>query len=118
MSIVATPGIAPPPEAEKQNGALVIGASSVGTMFEWYDFFLYGSLVANINTHFYSGVNETTGYILALATFAAGFIVRPFGALAFGRIGDIVGRKNTFLVTMIIMGIATFLVGLLPSAAF
>jgi MFS family permease len=102
---------------EKQNGALVIGASSVGTMFEWYDFFLYGSLVANINTHFYSGVNETTGYILALATFAAGFIVRPFGALAFGRIGDIVGRKNTFLVTMIIMGIATFLVGLLPSAA-
>ena len=103
---------------EKQNGALVIGASSVGTMFEWYDFFLYGSLVANINMHFYSGVNETTGYILALATFAAGFIVRPFGALAFGRIGDIVGRKNTFLVTMIIMGIATFLVGLLPGAAF
>ncbi len=102
---------------EKQNGFLVIGASSVGTMFEWYDFFLYGSLVANINTHFYSGVNETTGYILALATFAAGFIVRPFGALAFGRIGDVVGRKNTFLVTMIIMGIATFLVGLLPSAA-
>jgi MFS family permease len=103
---------------EKQNGALVIGASSVGTMFEWYDFFLYGSLVANINMHFYSGVNETTGYILALATFAAGFIVRPFGALAFGRIGDIVGRKNTFLVTMIIMGVATFLVGLLPGAAF
>ena len=87
-------------------------------MFEWYDFFLYGSLVANINMHFYSGVNETTGYILALATFAAGFIVRPFGALAFGRIGDIVGRKNTFLVTMIIMGIATFVVGLLPGADF
>ncbi len=104
------------PAPEKQNGVLVIGASSVGTMFEWYDFFLYGSLVANINTHFYSGVNETTGYILALATFAAGFLVRPFGALAFGRIGDIVGRKNTFLVTMIIMGISTFLVGLLPSA--
>jgi MFS family permease len=101
---------------EKQSHALVIGASSVGTMFEWYDFFLYGSLVANINTHFYSGVNETTGYILALATFAAGFIVRPFGALAFGRIGDIVGRKNTFLVTMIIMGFSTFLVGLLPSS--
>lgn len=100
----------------KQKHSLVIGASSVGTMFEWYDFFLYGSLVANINTHFYSGVNETTGYILALATFAAGFIVRPFGALAFGRVGDIVGRKNTFLVTMIIMGIATFAVGLLPSA--
>lgn len=105
------------PASEKQNSGLVIGASSVGTMFEWYDFFLYGSLVANINTHFYSGVNETTGYILALATFAAGFIVRPFGALAFGRVGDIVGRKNTFLVTMIIMGLSTFLVGLLPNAA-
>jgi MFS family permease len=100
----------------KQNHMLVIGASSVGTMFEWYDFFLYGSLVANINMHFYTGVNETTGYILALATFAAGFIVRPFGALAFGRVGDIVGRKNTFLVTMVIMGLATFLVGLLPTA--
>jgi MFS family permease len=113
METAATAGAAP---VKKQNGVLVIGASSVGTMFEWYDFFLYGSLVANINTHFYSGVNETTGYILALATFAAGFIVRPFGALAFGRIGDIVGRKNTFLVTMIIMGISTFAVGLLPSA--
>jgi MFS family permease len=101
----------------KQNSALVIGASSVGTMFEWYDFFLYGSLAANITQHFFSGVNETTGFILALAAFAAGFIVRPFGALAFGRIGDIVGRKNTFLATMIIMGIATFVVGLLPSYA-
>lgn len=115
METAATAGAKP---VEKQNGALVIGASSVGTMFEWYDFFLYGSLVANINMHFYSGVNETTGYILALATFAAGFIVRPFGALAFGRIGDIVGRKNTFLVTMIIMGVSTFVVGLLPGAAF
>ena len=113
-----TAGAAHAAEPEKQNGALVIGASSVGTMFEWYDFFLYGALVANINMHFYSGVNETTGYILALATFAAGFIVRPFGALAFGRIGDIVGRKNTFLVTMIIMGVATFVVGLLPGADF
>jgi len=102
--------------SKKQNEVLVIGASSVGTMFEWYDFFLYGALVANINMHFYTGVNETTGYILALATFAAGFVVRPFGALVFGRIGDIVGRKNTFLVTMVIMGISTFLVGLLPGA--
>jgi MFS family permease len=115
METAATADAAP---VKKQHGALVIGASSVGTMFEWYDFFLYGALVANINTHFYSGVNEATGYILALATFAAGFLVRPFGALAFGRIGDIVGRKNTFLVTMIIMGISTFLVGLLPGAAF
>jgi len=103
-------------EPKKQSEALVIGASSVGTMFEWYDFFLYGSLVTYINQHFFTGVNETTGFILALATFAAGFIVRPFGALVFGRVGDIVGRKNTFLVTMIIMGAATFAVGLLPGS--
>jgi MFS family permease len=115
METAATAGPAKP--AKKQNEALVIGASSVGTMFEWYDFFLYGALVTNINYHFFSGVNETTGFILALATFAAGFLVRPFGALVFGRIGDIVGRKNTFLVTMIIMGASTFAVGLLPSAA-
>jgi MFS family permease len=102
--------------AKKQNEVLVIGASSVGTMFEWYDFFLYGSLVTYINQHFFSGVNETTGFILALATFAAGFLVRPFGALVFGRVGDIVGRKNTFLVTMIIMGASTFAVGLLPGS--
>jgi MFS family permease len=93
---------------------LVIGASSLGTVFEWYDFYLYGSLAAAISAHFFSGVNETTGFILALAAFAAGFAVRPFGALVFGRIGDLVGRKNTFLVTMAIMGLSTFLVGLLP----
>lgn len=108
-----TAGAAAP---KKQNEALVISASSVGTMFEWYDFFLYGSLVTYINQHFFTGVNETTGFILALATFAAGFIVRPFGALVFGRVGDIVGRKNTFLVTMIIMGASTFAVGLLPGS--
>ncbi len=92
----------------------VIGASSLGTVFEWYDFYLYGSLAAAISAHFFSGVNETTGFIFALAAFAAGFAVRPFGALVFGRIGDVVGRKNTFLVTMAIMGLSTFLVGLLP----
>lgn len=92
----------------------VIGASSLGTVFEWYDFYLYGSLAASISTHFFSGVNETTGFIFALAAFAAGFAVRPFGALVFGRIGDIVGRKNTFLVTMAIMGLSTFIVGVLP----
>jgi MFS family permease len=108
---------APAKPVKKQHEALVIGASSVGTMFEWYDFFLYGSLITNINQHFFTGVNEVTGYILALATFAAGFLVRPFGALVFGRIGDIVGRKNTFLVTMIIMGASTFAVGLLPGSA-
>lgn len=96
---------------------LVIGASSLGTMFEWYDFFLYGALATYIAQHFFSGVNETTGFIFALAAFAAGFIVRPIGALAFGRIGDIVGRKNTFLVTMALMGASTFAVGLLPSYA-
>jgi MFS family permease len=94
---------------------LVIGASSLGTMFEWYDFFLYGALASEIARHFFSGVNETTGFIFALAAFAAGFIVRPLGALIFGRIGDVVGRKNTFLVTMALMGVSTFCVGLLPS---
>ncbi|MES1201097.1 MAG: MFS transporter [Pseudomonadota bacterium] len=93
---------------------LVIGASSAGTIFEWYDFYIYGSLVTQITKHFFSAVNETTGFILALAAFGAGFIVRPFGALVFGRIGDVVGRKNTFLVTMGIMGLSTFLVGVLP----
>lgn len=93
---------------------LVIGASSLGTVFEWYDFYLYGSLATYISAHFFSGVNETTAFIFALAAFAAGFAVRPFGALVFGRIGDVVGRKNTFLVTMAIMGLSTFVVGLLP----
>jgi MFS family permease len=96
---------------------LVIGASSLGTVFEWYDFYLYGSLASYISSHFFSGVNETTAYIFALAAFAAGFFVRPFGALVFGHIGDVVGRKNTFLVTMAIMGMSTFVVGLLPGYA-
>ena len=100
-----------------QNEKLVIGASSLGTVFEWYDFYLYGLLATYISRHFFSGVNETTGFILALGAFAAGFAVRPFGALVFGRIGDLVGRKNTFLVTMGIMGLSTFAVGLLPSYA-
>jgi predicted MFS family arabinose efflux permease len=94
---------------------IVIGASSLGTVFEWYDFYLYGSLASYISAHFFSNVNETTAFIFALAAFAAGFAVRPFGALVFGRIGDVVGRKNTFLVTMAIMGLSTFVVGLLPS---
>ncbi len=96
---------------------LVIGASSLGTVFEWYDFYLYGLLAAIISAQFFSGVNDTTGFIFALAAFAAGFAVRPFGALVFGRLGDLVGRKYTFLITMSIMGGATFLVGLLPSYA-
>ncbi|SNS17394.1 Sugar transporter [Sphingomonas laterariae] len=100
-----------------QSEKLVIAASSLGTVFEWYDFYLYGLLATIITAQFFSGVNETTGFIFALAAFAAGFAVRPFGALVFGRIGDLVGRKNTFLVTMGIMGVSTFLVGLLPSYA-
>jgi MFS family permease len=95
----------------------VIAASSLGTVFEWYDFYLYGLLATIITAQFFSGVDETTGFILALAAFAAGFAVRPFGALVFGRIGDLVGRKYTFLVTMFIMGGSTFAVGLLPNYA-
>ena len=100
-----------------QGEKMVIAASSLGTVFEWYDFYLYGLLATYISAQFFSGVNETTGFIFALAAFAAGFAVRPFGALVFGRIGDLVGRKNTFLVTMGIMGLSTFAVGLLPSYA-
>ncbi|WP_417320168.1 MFS transporter [Emcibacter sp.] len=94
---------------------LVIVASSLGTMFEWYDFYLYGLLATYISSQFFSGVNDTTAFILALAAFAAGFAIRPFGSLVFGRLGDIVGRKYTFLVTMGLMGMSTFAVGLLPS---
>ena len=105
------------PQAAGQRITLVIAASSLGTVFEWYDFYLYGLLATILSVQFFSGVNETTGFILALAAFAAGFAVRPFGAIVFGRIGDLVGRKNTFLVTMGIMGLSTFAVGLLPSYA-
>ncbi len=95
----------------------VIFASSLGTVFEWYDFYLYGSLAAIIAKQFFSALNPTSGFIFALLAFAAGFAVRPFGALMFGRLGDMVGRKHTFLITIVIMGISTFLVGILPSYA-
>src|SRR5437016_3727432 len=95
----------------------VIFASSLGTVFEWYDFYLYGSLAAIIAKQFFAGTDPTTGFIFALLAFAAGFIVRPFGALVFGRLGDMIGRKYTFLVTIVIMGLSTFIVGLLPSYA-
>lgn len=110
-------GALPKHHKATQGEKLVIAASSLGTVFEWYDFYLYGLLATYISAQFFSGVNETTGFIFALAAFAAGFAVRPFGALVFGRIGDLVGRKNTFLVTMGIMGLSTFAVGLLPSYA-
>lgn len=95
----------------------VIFASSLGTVFEWYDFYLYGSMASIIAVHFFSGVNPTAGFIFALLAFSAGFAVRPFGALVFGRLGDMVGRKYTFLITILIMGMSTFLVGVLPSYA-
>ena len=96
---------------------LVIFASSLGTVFEWYDFYIYGTLTAILTKQFFSGVNPTAGFIFTLLAFAAGFAVRPFGALVFGRVGDIVGRKYTFLITMTLMGLGTFLIGVLPSYA-
>ncbi|KAK3604194.1 hypothetical protein CHS0354_002002 [Potamilus streckersoni] len=93
----------------------VIFASSAGTIFEWYDFYLYGSLAAIIAKQFFAGLDEGSAFIFALLAFAAGFIVRPFGALVFGRLGDLVGRKYTFLITILIMGLSTFIVGILPT---
>ena len=95
----------------------VIFASSLGTVFEWYDFYLYGSLAAIIAKQFFSGLDSGSAFIFALLAFAAGFIVRPFGALVFGRLGDMIGRKYTFLITIVIMGLSTFIVGLLPNYA-
>ncbi|MEY4760811.1 MAG: hypothetical protein RLZZ200_667 [Pseudomonadota bacterium] len=95
----------------------VIFASSLGTVFEWYDFYLYGSLAPIIAKQFFTALDDTTAFIFALLTFAAGFIVRPFGALVFGRLGDTAGRKHTFLITLLIMGASTFAVGLLPGYA-
>ena len=95
----------------------VIFASSLGTVFEWYDFYLYGSLAAIIAKQIFSGLDEGSAFIFALLAFAAGFIVRPFGAIFFGRLGDMIGRKYTFLVTILIMGLSTFIVGILPTYA-
>ena len=95
----------------------VIFASSLGTVFEWYDFYLYGSLAAIIAKKFFAGLEPTSAFIFALLAFAAGFIVRPFGALVFGRLGDMIGRKYTFLITIVIMGLSTFVVGVLPTYA-
>jgi hypothetical protein len=96
---------------------MVVFASSLGTVFEWYDFYLYGSLAAIIAKHFFVAVNEATSFIFALLAFAAGFFVRPFGAIVFGRLGDMIGRKYTFLITILLMGGATFIVGVLPGYA-
>ncbi|UVM03434.1 MFS transporter [Pseudomonas laurylsulfatiphila] len=112
----ATTGSAPNHGITKEERK-VIFASSLGTVFEWYDFYLYGSLAAIIAKHFFAGVNETTAFIFALLAFAAGFAVRPFGAIVFGRLGDMIGRKHTFLITIVIMGVSTAVVGLLPGYA-
>ncbi|HEX2547185.1 MAG TPA: MFS transporter [Ramlibacter sp.] len=111
---VGTAAAAPPMTREEKK---VIFASSLGTVFEWYDFYLYGSLAAVIGAQFFSGLDPTSAYIFALLAFAAGFLVRPFGAIVFGRLGDMIGRKYTFLVTILIMGASTFVVGLLPNYA-
>ena len=110
---IATEAARPMSAEEKK----VIFASSLGTVFEWYDFYLYGSLAAIIAKQFFSGLDEGSAFIFALLAFAAGFIVRPFGALVFGRLGDMIGRKYTFLVTILIMGLSTFIVGILPNYA-
>ena len=111
---MATAAAPRPMSAEEKK---VIFASSLGTVFEWYDFYLYGSLAAIIAKQFFSGLDEGSAFIFALLAFAAGFIVRPFGALVFGRLGDMIGRKYTFLVTILIMGLSTFIVGILPNYA-
>ena len=99
---------------ETQSIRKVIGASSVGTLIEWYDFYIFGSLATVIANQFFPKTNPTAALLSTLATFAAGFIVRPFGALVFGRLGDLIGRKYTFLLTLIIMGGSTFAIGLVP----
>ncbi|MFG1250088.1 MFS transporter [Xanthobacter flavus] len=114
---VTTAGAAAKPRPMSREEKKVIFASSLGTVFEWYDFYLYGSLAAIIGAQFFSAYPPATRDIFALLAFAAGFLVRPFGAIVFGRIGDLVGRKYTFLVTILIMGLSTFIVGILPNAA-
>ena len=108
-------GGAPRPMSREERR--VILASSLGTVFEWYDFYLYGALATIIAQQFFAGLDATSAFLFALLAFAAGFIVRPFGALVFGRLGDMIGRKYTFLVTILIMGLATFMVGVLPNYA-
>ncbi len=115
MALATTAGALAGTEMTKAEMRKVVFASSLGTVFEWYDFYLYGALATIIGKHFFSGLSDTAQYVAALLAFAAGFFVRPFGAVIFGRLGDTIGRKYTFLITILIMGLSTFLVGVLPS---
>src|SRR4030088_1958778 len=116
-TITTTSGMPVRAAGMTKEARLVIFASSLGTVFEWYDFYIYGTLGVILAGKFFSGVNPTAAFIFTLLAFAAGFAVRPFGALFFGSLGELLGRKYTFLVTMTLMGISTFVVGLLPSYA-
>jgi MFS family permease len=119
--MATAPSLAPTPTAPAPRAPItkeekrVIVASSLGTVFEWYDFYLYGSLASIIAKQFFTGLNETSQFIFALLAFAAGFAVRPFGAIVFGRLGDLIGRKYTFLITILLMGVSTTVVGMLPN---
>src|SRR5438445_2968666 len=115
MSTVSRPAAIAPSGGFQKEERKVIFASSLGTVFEWYDFYLYATLAPFFAALFFPSGNDTAALLSAFATYAAGFLVRPFGALVFGRIGDLVGRKYTFLITIIVMGVATIAVGLLPT---
>jgi MFS family permease len=115
MAVTADRPFNPASEISEAEQRKVVVASSLGTVFEWYDFYLYGSLATVIGSHFFSGLTHSGQFIFALLAFAAGFFVRPFGAIFFGRLGDLVGRKYAFLITIVLMGFSTFLVGILPS---
>jgi MFS family permease len=114
-TIASAPGVRERSKPMTADERKVIVASSAGTIFEWYDFYLYGALAGIIGAQFFTAFEESTRNIFALLAFAAGFLVRPFGALFFGRLGDLIGRKYTFLITILIMGLSTFFVGCLPS---
>src|ERR1051325_1982457 len=113
MSTIATPAYYPPTVKTRPNLAFIIAASSGGTLIEWYDFYLYGVLAGFFAAHFFPG-NMTQGFLYSLGIFWTGFVVRPFGAVIFGHLGDLIGRKFTFMLTLVLMGLATFLVGCLP----
>ena len=115
MAIATTAGRSSGIDVSDAEMRKVVFASSLGTVFEWYDFYLYGALATIIGKHFFTGLTDSAQYVFALLAFAAGFFVRPFGAIIFGRLGDMIGRKYTFLITILIMGLSTFLVGVLPS---